>query len=215
MLRRELPDSLPNAARPRVLDLGCGGGIVAEALAAGGCTVVGLDPSLPSLRAARRHAHGGAPEAPSYLGGAGERLPLAEGSFDAIVCADTLEHVADLDATVARDPPCAASARDAAVRHADAKLADAGHSALGAELLRLVPRRAHVYERLLTPEDLAARCAQAGLVLREVRGAELVRSPPAAAWSYLQRRELGGFRLGVDTRFVFLGYAVPRRRLEG
>ena len=49
VLRRELPDSLPNAARPRVLDLGCGGGIVAEALAAGGCTVVGLDPSLPSL----------------------------------------------------------------------------------------------------------------------------------------------------------------------
>ena len=46
-------------------------------------------------------------------------------------------------------------------------------------------------------------------VLREVRGAELVRSPLLAAWGYLRRRELGGFRLSEDTRSVFLGYAAP------
>ena len=56
VLRRELPEG----ERPLVLDLGCGGGLVAEALAARGCAVLGLDASLPSLRTARRHARAGA-----------------------------------------------------------------------------------------------------------------------------------------------------------
>jgi len=55
VLRRELTE----ADRPRVLDLGCGGSLVTEALAERGCEVLGLDASLPSLRTAQRHSHHG------------------------------------------------------------------------------------------------------------------------------------------------------------
>lgn len=203
-LQRELPDSLPSVGRPRVLDLGCGGGIVAETLIEGGCEVVGLDPSLPSLRVARRH---GGMNAPDYLGGAAERLPLAGEAFEAVVCADVLEHVEDLDATLREIRRVLRAGGlllfDTPTRSWQTRVA----LIWAAELLGFAPRRTHVYGRLLTPEDLAARCAAAGLELREVHGAELVRSPPAAVWGYLRRRELGGFRLGEDTRFVFLGVA--------
>ena len=70
-----------------------------------------------------------------------------------------------------------------------------------------MPRRAHVYERLLTPAELVSSCAEAGLLVRELRGIEAARSPLAAVWVYLRRRELGGFRLSDDLRFVFAGYA--------
>lgn len=207
VLRRELP----GVGRPRVLDVGCGGGLVAEALAERGCAVVGLDASLPSLRAARRHA-GVRGTVPSYLGGVTERLPFAAESFDAAVCADSLEHVADLDATlreVARVlRPGGLLLFDTPTRSWRTRVA----LIWGAELLRFAPRRAHVYGRLLTPGELTACCADAGLIVGELRGAEVVRSPLAAAWGYLRRRQLGGFALSDDTRFVFLGYAT---RIEG
>ena len=52
---------------------------------------------------------------------------------------------------------------------------------------------------------------EAGLLVRELRGIEPALRPLEAAWGYLRRRELGGFRLGDDLRFLFAGYA---RRLE-
>ena len=76
----------------RVLDLGCGGGFMAEALAARGATVTGIDPSSAAIEAARVHSgvHGLAID---YLVGSGEDLPFAAGAFDVVVCVDVLEHI--------------------------------------------------------------------------------------------------------------------------
>ena len=79
-----------------VLDLGCGGGFMAEALALRGASVTGVDPSDPALVAARRHAAKVALVI-DYRQGSGERVPVADGAMDVVVCVDVLEHVEDLE----------------------------------------------------------------------------------------------------------------------
>ena len=79
-----------------VLDLGCGGGFMSEALARKGARVIGIDPSQAAIRAAQDHAQREGLEI-DYLVGRGENIPLAERSVDCVVCVDVLEHVADLD----------------------------------------------------------------------------------------------------------------------
>ena len=91
---------LPALAGARVLDVGCGGGILAEDLARAGAKVVGLDPSAASIRVARRHA--------KRLGlGIEYRVGFAEdlrerGRYDVVFAVDVLEHVNDLERTLDR-----------------------------------------------------------------------------------------------------------------
>ncbi len=84
----------------RVLDVGCGGGLLAEELARRGCLVTGIDQSARSIATARSHAAlGGLPIA--YDVGPGETLPYPDGAFDVVTCVDVLEHVEDVDAVIA------------------------------------------------------------------------------------------------------------------
>jgi 2-polyprenyl-6-hydroxyphenyl methylase/3-demethylubiquinone-9 3-methyltransferase len=83
-----------------VLDLGCAGGFMAEALAARGAQVTGIDPARRAVAAARARSWA-TRSGVDYLVGAGERLPLADASFDAVVCVDVLEHVQDLGMVIA------------------------------------------------------------------------------------------------------------------
>ena len=83
----------------RALDIGCGGGFLAEQFAGLGVRVVGIDPSGVSLRAARAHAGRDLPI--DYCRAAGERLPVPDASFDVVYCCDVLEHVEDLGAVLA------------------------------------------------------------------------------------------------------------------
>jgi 2-polyprenyl-6-hydroxyphenyl methylase/3-demethylubiquinone-9 3-methyltransferase len=84
----------------RALDIGCGGGFLAEDFARLGCRVVGVDPSEISIETARRHAAGAGLDV-TYLVGAGEQLPVADSSFDIAYCCDVLEHVSDFDTVIA------------------------------------------------------------------------------------------------------------------
>ena len=77
-----------------VLDLGCGGGLSAEALARRGACVIGVDPSTASLAAARSHAQATGLSI-HYQAGVGEALPLATQAVDRVVCVEVLEHVDD------------------------------------------------------------------------------------------------------------------------
>ncbi len=76
------------------LDLGCGSGFMSEALAARGAKVTGVDPCIPLLEAARKHAREGGLGI-TYIEGTGENIPLAASSVDRVVCVDVLEHVDD------------------------------------------------------------------------------------------------------------------------
>jgi 2-polyprenyl-6-hydroxyphenyl methylase/3-demethylubiquinone-9 3-methyltransferase len=78
-----------------ILDLGCGGGFMSEALAQRGAAVIGVDPCAPAIAAARAHAAD--TQLPiRYEVGRAENIPLPDSAVDVVVCVDVLEHVADL-----------------------------------------------------------------------------------------------------------------------
>lgn len=84
-----------------ILEIGCGGGLVSEALARRGAQVVGIDPSAAALQTAREHAQQSSTADQLYfLQSFAEALPFADGSFSVIVCLDVLEHVSNLQATI-------------------------------------------------------------------------------------------------------------------
>jgi len=83
-----------------VVDVGCGGGLLAEELAALGAQVIGVDPAAASIATARKHASAARLDI-DYRLGRGEQLPLGDGVADIVCCVDVLEHVADLDAVIA------------------------------------------------------------------------------------------------------------------
>lgn len=92
-------DRIANWPGKTVLDLGCGGGFMSEALAMRGSNVTGIDPAEKAIAIAQRHA---ALQNLSirYLAGTGEKLPVADASMDYVVCVDVLEHVVDLDQVI-------------------------------------------------------------------------------------------------------------------
>ena len=85
--------------RVKALDVGCGGGLLAEEFARLGCQVTGVDPSEPSLITARKHAQQSGLEI-AYQSGVGEQIPFPDASFDLVICCDVLEHVNDVTRVV-------------------------------------------------------------------------------------------------------------------
>jgi 2-polyprenyl-6-hydroxyphenyl methylase/3-demethylubiquinone-9 3-methyltransferase len=100
-MRRVLAEDL--AVDPRgksCLDVGCGGGLLAEEFAKLGCRVAGVDPSRPSLETARAHAEQEGLEI-EYVAAPAEELPFEDDTFDLVYCCDVLEHVDSVERTVA------------------------------------------------------------------------------------------------------------------
>ncbi|MEL6586766.1 MAG: bifunctional 2-polyprenyl-6-hydroxyphenol methylase/3-demethylubiquinol 3-O-methyltransferase UbiG [Pseudomonadota bacterium] len=147
----------------RVLDLGCAGGFMAEALAAKGAQVTGIDPAVEAVAAARAHAARGGFDI-RYDVGVGEALPYGDGAFDHVVCVDVLEHVADLPqvlAEVARVlKPGGAFLYDTINRNPIARLATI---TVAEDVLRLLPRGTHDPEMFITPAELHGALSAAGL----------------------------------------------------
>jgi 2-polyprenyl-6-hydroxyphenyl methylase/3-demethylubiquinone-9 3-methyltransferase len=148
----------------RVLDLGCAGGFMAEALDDRGARVTGIDPAAGAVAAARRHA-GAAGREIDYLVGVGEALPFADASFDHVVCVDVLEHVADLDRVLSEVArvlrPGGLFLYDTINRTALARL---GAVTMAERVARVLPRGTHDPEMFIRPADLMRGLDAAGLV---------------------------------------------------
>lgn len=147
----------------QVLDLGCAGGFMAEALDDRGARVTGIDPAAAAIAAARAHAELGGRQI-RYEVGVGEELPYAEHSFDAVVCVDVLEHVRDLQqviheiARVLR--PGGLFLFDTINRNPLARLATI---TVAEDILRLLPRGTHDPELFIKPAELRQAMQAAGL----------------------------------------------------
>src|SRR4051812_14567594 len=89
-----------NDGHPAALDIGSGGGFLAEEFCRLGLTVTGVDPSLVSVATARRHAAGSGLDV-RYCVATGEQLPVRSASFDVAFCSDVPEHVDDVDRVLA------------------------------------------------------------------------------------------------------------------
>ncbi len=147
----------------RVLDLGCAGGFMAEALVARGAVVTGIDPAAEAIAVARAHASEGALDI-RYDVGVGEDLPYSAAQFDAVVCVDVLEHVRDLDQVlreVARVlTPGGMFLFDTINRNPLARLATI---TLAEDILRLLPRGTHDPAMFIKPRELCAALERAGM----------------------------------------------------
>jgi 2-polyprenyl-6-hydroxyphenyl methylase/3-demethylubiquinone-9 3-methyltransferase len=147
----------------QALDLGAGGGLLAEALSETGLSVVAMDPSLPSLRAGREHSLAvGSPV--KYVGAYGERLPFADGEFDAVVCMEVLEHVEDAGAVVTE---AARVLRPGGVFIYSGPnrtfVNRIGLVFLAQDLLGVVPRGTHEWSRLVRPVEMDRHMRSAGI----------------------------------------------------
>jgi 2-polyprenyl-6-hydroxyphenyl methylase/3-demethylubiquinone-9 3-methyltransferase len=183
----------------RVLDVGCGGGILSESMSARGADVLGIDLADKPLRVAQLHALESGARVRYRPVSAEELAEEAAASFDIVTCMEMLEHVPDPDSTVAA---CAALARphgwvffSTINRNLRAFLM----AIVGAEyVLDLLPRGTHEYARFIRPSELARAARDSGLQVEELRG--------------MSYQPLGGtYRLGADTR---VNYLMACRKLQ-
>jgi len=160
----------------RALDVGCGGGILSEALAQAGAEVTGIDLSLASLQAARYHAQQNGLTVDYRAISAEELADEQPESYDVVTCMEMLEHVPDPAAVIA------ACAR--AVKPGGRVFFSTINRTLkalfavifvGENILRLLPRGTHTYSKLIRPAELKTWSAQAGLEFERL--ASLVYNP--------------------------------------
>jgi len=158
----------------RVLDIGCGGGILSDSMARKGAEVLGIDLSGKALKVAQLHALEAGTTNVQYREVSAEALAAEQpGSFDVVTCMEMLEHVPD-PASIVRS--CAALAKPGGWvffstinRNPKAFL----FAIVGAEyVLNLLPRGTHEYLKFVRPSELAGFCRGAGLDLVQTRGME-------------------------------------------
>jgi 2-polyprenyl-6-hydroxyphenyl methylase / 3-demethylubiquinone-9 3-methyltransferase len=158
-------------AGQRALDVGCGGGVLAEAMARRGAQVTGIDLATKALRVAELHALEGGVEV-TYADVSAEDLAIRDpASFDVVTCMEMLEHVPEPGATVAA---IATLARPGAAVYFSTINRNPKSFALaivGAEyVLNLLPRGTHEYSKFIQPSELARHARAAGLEVCEVIG---------------------------------------------
>ena len=158
----------------RVLDVGCGGGILADAMARRGAEVLGVDLATKPLKVAQLHALEAQTPNVQYREVSAEALAAEQPSgFDVVTCMEMLEHVPDPSSIVRA---CATLVKPGGWvffstinRNPKSFL----FAIVGAEyVLNLLPRGTHEYARMIQPSELAAHCRAAGLDLRDTRGME-------------------------------------------
>lgn len=168
---RYIEQAAGGLAGKRAVDVGCGGGLLSEALAARGARVLGIDLAEEVLDAARHHARGSTLGV-EYRAIAAEDLAReAPGAFDLVTCLEMLEHVPDPAAVVAA---CGRLVRPGGTVVFSTINRNAKAYALAivaAEyVLGLVPRGTHEYARLIRPSELHRWAEGAGLEVAGIRG---------------------------------------------
>lgn len=167
-------DAIVSLKGLQVLDVGCGGGILADSMARKGASVLGIDLATKALKVAQLHALEADTQGVSYREVSVETLALEQpGSFDVVTCMELLEHVPHPASVV---KACAALVKPGGYvffstinRNLKAFL----FAIVGAEyVLNMLPNGTHEYAKLLKPSELAGYCRIAGLDYLQIRGME-------------------------------------------
>lgn len=170
-LRLDWIDRCVGIAGKRVLDVGCGGGILSESMAARGADVTGIDLSEKALSVARLHLLESGRNVRYVLQSAEDHARETAGRYDVVTCMEMLEHVPDPASTIRA---CATMVRPGGTvffstlnRNPKSWL----FAIVGAEyVLRLLPRGTHEYEKFIKPSELAQDARAAGLREAEMMG---------------------------------------------
>lgn len=202
------------------LDVGCGGGILAEEFAAMGFCVTGIDPSEQSLNTARQHAQSEGLSI-QYQQATGESIPFADKTYPVVYCCDVLEHVRDL--------PQVISEIYRVMKPGGVFFFDTLNRTFVSKLVAIkiwqewkstafMPSRLHQWKMFIRPEELKGLLVQAGFEFKEFRGTSPDVSIPKMI-SLLRKRAKGkiGYKeLGQrfklvesnNLKILYMGYAV-------
>jgi 2-polyprenyl-6-hydroxyphenyl methylase/3-demethylubiquinone-9 3-methyltransferase len=170
-LRLDYIDRLASVRGKKTLDVGCGGGILAEALAARGADVTGIDMAEKPLKVAQLHLLESGRKVDYRLTAIEALADEVPGTFEVVTCMEMLEHVPDPASTIAA---CARAAKPGAWlffstlnRNPKSYL----FAIIGAEyVLKLLPKGTHEYAKFIRPSELTTWCRAAGLQPAEIIG---------------------------------------------
>ena len=206
------------------LDVGCGGGLMAEEVASRGFRVTGVDPAAESIEVARTHAAGSG-LAIDYRAAAGEELPFADGTFDLVYCCDVLEHVSDPSRVVTE------SVR--VLRPGGVYFFDTINRTRASRLLMIklfqewrltawMPPNLHAWDKFIRPEEIEAILQSAGLRVGRLTGLAPSAPPPRLLLDLLRLRrgavtygEFGRrsrFEIVDDLSVLYAGFAIKEVR---
>jgi 2-polyprenyl-6-hydroxyphenyl methylase/3-demethylubiquinone-9 3-methyltransferase len=208
----------------RLLDVGCGGGLLAEEFARAGFAVTGIDPAPESIATAQAHASLSGLHI-EYQTGKGEHLPFPASSFDHVACCDVLEHVDDVDRVIGEIArvliPGGLFFYDTINRTIISKIAVIKVMQEWRSTAFAAPN-SHVWEKFIKPEELTSLFGQHGLASCEMRGIVPRRNPLATLLDFRRRvkgkitfKELGrrlDFQESEHLETSYMGYA---KKLSG
>ena len=158
----------------RALDVGCGGGLLSEALSRKGATVTGIDLAPGMIEVARLHATEEGLDIDYRVAGAEELAAGGAHGFDVVTCMEMLEHVPDPRRTLATLASLVRPGGAVFISTLNRNLKAFLLAIVGAEyVLKLLPRGTHEYDRLIRPSELARWARGAGLLPRAIAGIEL------------------------------------------
>jgi 2-polyprenyl-6-hydroxyphenyl methylase/3-demethylubiquinone-9 3-methyltransferase len=158
-------------AGKRALDVGCGGGILAEAMAARGATVTGIDLAEKPIKVAMVHAAEAGSAVQYRIVSAESLAEESPGAFDVVTCMEMLEHVPDPPSTVRACARLVKPGGQVFFSTINRNPKSFLFAIVGAEyVLNLLPKGTHEYARFIRPSELARACREAGLEVTDVTG---------------------------------------------
>jgi 2-polyprenyl-6-hydroxyphenyl methylase/3-demethylubiquinone-9 3-methyltransferase len=203
----------------RLLDIGSGGGVLAEEFAALGCGVTGIDISPKSIEVARAHAARSGLSI-DYRVGSGTSLPFDDKSFETVTCCDVLEHINDWKQVIAEAGRVLVTGGlfffDTINRTINSRVT----FIFGLQqfpLTRLMPADTHVWKMFITPDEITSAVQEHGMAVQDMKGGKIAKNPIATLWDVRQQKqgkisfgELGRrlqLKLDADLSLNYLGYA--------
>ena len=195
-LRLDYIDRLAGLDGKRVLDVGCGGGILAESMAVRGAQVTGIDLAEQPLKVAQLHLLETGNNVEYRLIAAEDLASEQPQGYDVVTCMELLEHVPQPPSTVTACARLAKSGGQVFFSTINRNPKSYLLAVIGAEyVLKLLPRGSHEYAKFIRPAELAAWCRSAGLTLQSIVG---------MSYSPFTRN----YSLGTDTDVNYIAHCV-------
>jgi 2-polyprenyl-6-hydroxyphenyl methylase/3-demethylubiquinone-9 3-methyltransferase len=206
-------------SRVRLLDIGCGGGVLTEEFASLGCRTTGIDISPQSVAVAQAHAAKSGLSI-DYRVGSGTSLPFKENSFEAVSCCDVLEHIHDWKQAIAEAGrvlvPGGLFFFDTINRTRKSQVTFI-YGLQESPLTKLMPKDTHIWEMFITPDEIISAVQEHGMMVQDMKGGKIAKNPLATLWDVHQQKqgkitfgELGRrleLILDSDLSLNYLGYA--------